>query len=467
MSDTVAAALDALASRSDEMLEVTRDLLRIPSLEADPLPGAPFGAENRKALDFALDFCRSQGLETRDIEGYCGWAEFGSGPKMVAILGHLDVVPVGPGWKFDPFGAEIQDGWLYARGASDDKGPTVAALFAALALRQAKPDLGCRVRIIFGCNEESGFKCIHRYNETEEEPTFGIAPDAGWPLIHAEKGIADFVVGMPVIGGELELVALEGGQRPNIVIDSCCASVRVAASARAHVESKLADSWDRNLAAHWEGDLLQIHATGKAAHGSWPYGGDNAAIRVMRFLMEIAPLSAQEAYEALFETAHIAGLGLGIAGADEPSGPLSANLGIIRTREGMVELTMNVRYPVTWKGDDLRRRCEAHLAKVDHGLTLLDFHDSPPLYFPLEHPLVQAVCEAYTDETGEIKAPGVMGGGTYARAVANSVAIGTGWQGDGPAHQTDERIGIEHQQRAARIYVRILDRLTDLAAAMD
>jgi succinyl-diaminopimelate desuccinylase len=90
--------------------------------------------------------------------------------------------------------------------------------------------------------------------------------------------------------------------------------------------------------------------------------------------------------------------------------------------------------------------------------------DSPSLYFPLEHPLVRVVCEVYEAETGEKKTPGVMGGGTYARAIPNTVSIGTGWLGDGPAHENDERLKIDHLFKMSRIYTHILYRLANEAA---
>lgn len=52
-----------------------------------------------------------------------------------------------------------------------------------------------------------------------------------------------------------------------------------------------------------------------------------------------------------------------------------------------------------------------------------------------------------------------MGGGTYARAIPNTVSIGTGWEGDGKAHETDERLKVEHLFKMSRIYAHILYRL--------
>lgn len=466
MPDPVVARVQEwLRAHETDLLDDYRALLRIPSLESDPLPSAPFGAENRRALDFVLAKGREWGMACRDGDGYYGYCDVGSNGPLIATFGHLDVVPVGPGWKHEPFGAEIDDGYVYARGAVDDKGPTIAAFYAVRAIQQSVPDLPVRLRAWFGCNEESGFKCIHKYAAEEEAPVFGVAPDSGWPLYHGEKGIANFVVERPLVQGGLSLLEVSGGQRPNIVVDSCTAVARVSPEAMAHVREKVADAWDRNLEAEWHGDELRITARGKACHGAWPVGGDNAASRVFRFLREIAPIPDQRAYQELMEAGHIGGDGIGAAGADEPSGPLTANLGIVQTVGGNVRLTVNCRYPVTWKGEDLRRRVEAHLARLSPGWRIAEFSDSKPLYFPLDHDLVKTVCDVYVEETGDSKAPGVMGGGTYARAVANTVSIGTGWEGDGDAHETDERCAIESLYKMSRIYAHVLYRLGTLAAS--
>ncbi len=459
MSDPIVSQLQSwIDSNQEALLSDYKKMLQIPSIEADALPNAPFGQANRDALDLALNKAKEWGMTTKDLEGYCGWAEFGSGDKLILILGHLDVVPVGPGWKFDPFSATEHEGYIYARGAVDDKGPSIAAFYAARSIQENVKDLGARIRIVFGCNEESGFKCIERYAETEEMPTYGIAPDAGWPLYHAEKGIANLIIRVKPFDSDMKIISLVGGQRPNIVIDYAEGTVQVAASARAEVEEKLAKSWDKNLGFEWEGDLLHVKATGKAAHGSWPFGGDNAAVRIMRFWMDISPVKSETEFKALFQMAHVSGMGIGIHGSDDIS-QLTSNLGIVGMVDDQIELTVNVRYPVTWEGEKVKALNETFLKTLPFTAELHEFEDSKPLYFPLDHPLVKTIVDVYEAETGERKTPGVMGGGTYARAIPNTVAIGTGWQGDGDAHQTDERLKVDHLYKMARIYAHIIYRL--------
>ncbi|MBS1719774.1 MAG: Sapep family Mn(2+)-dependent dipeptidase [Armatimonadetes bacterium] len=463
MADPVVAALHQwLEAHEAELVEDTRTVLRFASIESEALPNAPYGAENRAALDFVLDKAQQWGMKTTDLEGHLGYAEFGTGDRLVMSLGHLDVVPVGPGWKYPPFGAEIDNGYIYSRGATDDKGPTMAAFYAMRAIKEVVPDIACRLRIAFGCDEESGFGCVARYMETEEAPTFGVAPDSGWPLYHAEKGIADFVVSRSLPKGDMELVSMEGGQRPNIVIDSCKATVKVAASVRAEVEEKVRGKWDANVEAHFEGDLLHITTRGKAAHGSTPFMGDNAATRAFRFMVEIAPFTVREAYEELLLSCHSSGAGIGIAGQDEVSKDLTSNLGIVWVEGGRLQMLFNIRYCVTWTGEHLLSLCQNYLKTLHGDFEVRVDRDSKPLYFPLEHPLVKAVCEVYTAETGDVRAPGVMGGGTYARAIPNCVSIGTSWDGDGLAHETDERVAITSLHRAAKIYAHLFYRLATM-----
>ena len=452
-----------LRAHEDDLLRDTVAMLQIPSLESEAMPNAPYGKENRAALDLALSLSEQAGMRVTDLEGHLGYAEFGSGDKMILSLGHLDVVPTGPGWKHDPFGAEIEDGYIYARGTTDDKGPTMASFYAMKAIQAVAPDLGVRFRQAFGCNEESGFGCVERYVQTEEIPTFGVAPDSGWPLYHAEKGIINFEIDVPIQKGGLEIIEVSGGQRPNIVIDSCSAKVRVSSEVRAEVESKLADAWDRNVTFAWEGDVLGIFTTGKAAHGSTPFMGDSAATRLFRFLFEISPVQDEVYYQELLEMTHPGGVGIGISGTDEPSRDLTSNLGVLDTRGDNVHLLINIRYPVTHSSESLRARATKFFSELSAKPHLEVSRDSPPLYFPLEHPLVKTIVDVHEAETGERLAPGTMGGGTYARAVPNTVSIGTGWVGDGKAHETDERLKVEHLFKMSRIYAHIFYRLAQVA----
>ena len=461
----VAAIHTWLEAHADEILATTREMLRIDTVESPAETNAPYGAGNRRALDYALKLSSEAGFRTTDLEGHLGYGDFGQGERLVFAVGHLDVVPVGSSWTKEPFGAQVEDGYLYSRGATDDKGPTMAAFWAMRAIKETFPEVPARMRMGFGCDEESGFGCVERYVQTEEAPTFGITPDSGWPCYNAEKGICDLSITIEAPEGPVRLGAMDGGSRPNIVIDHCYAMVGVDPEERSRVEGVIARYFDRNLTFSWEAHVLQIEAFGQAAHGSRPFTGDSAAVRIFRFLVAISPPETLEFYEALLDTAHPGGEGLGIHGMDPVTGLLSCNLGIADAEDGELSLLFNIRYNVDTNGESLRDRAAAKLSPLGASVEIV--RDSPPLYFPADSPLVRTIVDVYEAETGERKEPGAMGGGTYARAVPNTISIGTSWIGDGDAHGPDERIKVDHLLKIAKIYGHILYQLATIPATLE
>ena len=184
-----------------------KEILRINSVQAPAENGMPFGKGAYDCLVYALDMMQKSGLTVKNIDGYCGWGEIGEG-DLFGILCHLDVVPVGKGWRYPPFGATEENGKIYARGALDDKGPFMAAFFALERLLDEGLKPKKRIRFILGCNEESGWACMDRYKETEEMPALGFSPDADFPVINGEKD------GMPKIA-EPCIAAMRGRDKDN------------------------------------------------------------------------------------------------------------------------------------------------------------------------------------------------------------------------------------------------------------
>ena len=174
----------------DDIINETCNLINIPSVsEETNNPAMPFGKYANDALNYVLELGNKLGFRTKNIDGYCGYIEFGEGEKLLGIIGHLDVVPSGDGWMTPPFYATIKNGKIYGRGAIDDKGPVIASLYAMKAIKD-NLKINYRVRLILGINEEKDWKCIKHYKEKEELPIIGFSPDADFPCIYAEKGIA-------------------------------------------------------------------------------------------------------------------------------------------------------------------------------------------------------------------------------------------------------------------------------------
>lgn len=222
-------------NRKDALIEDTQKLLRIKSLldEENAADDAPLGEGVKEALDFMLELGEKDGFTVKNVGSLAGHLEFGEGEEIVGVLCHVDVVPEGDGWTSDPFGAEIRDGKIFARGAIDDKGPTMAAYYAMKIVKELELPLSKRVRMIIGTDEESDWRCVEHYFKHEEMPAMGFAPDADFPIIYAEKGISDFdlvqIGHTEEIDREVlaEVVHFQSGRRYNMVPDFAKASLVV------------------------------------------------------------------------------------------------------------------------------------------------------------------------------------------------------------------------------------------------
>ncbi|GBC94559.1 Putative dipeptidase [bacterium HR16] len=440
----------------DEMVADLRALLQCESVKGTPLPMAPFGLGVRAAFDRVLEFGERYGFRTKDYDGYALHLEIGEGEEIVATLSHVDVVPPGNGWSVPPFEGVLRDGYLYARGAQDDKGPTMAAIYAARAIRELGLPVRKRIRLIVGGDEESGWECMKYYFQHEpERPCCGFTPDGGWPLIYAEKGIVNLQIekAVPHSDNTPRIAWARGGERANMVPDRAEAFLQAGEEQISAIQSALAGLEDIVTTSEENGVL--VTARGKSAHGSSPGEGVNAVAKLLDALKQLSLPEESMWLNTVREWANsLDGSALGIAHSDEVSGATTTNLGVFDYDGSRVKCTVNVRYPVTWNLDALLERL--HTVIEPQGFSLVSHFGIAPLYVPLETPFLQTILRVYREETGDDKPPQTMGGGTYARATQNIVAIGTGFEGDGAAHEPDERIAVSTLQKITLIYARIL-----------
>ncbi len=192
--------IQKVESLRDSMTEGILELVRIDSVETKAEPEAPFGPGVKKALLKALELGERLGFRCVNLDNYMGYAEYGDGEDYVCAMGHVDVVPVGDGWRQPPFSGYMEDGVIYSRGILDNKGPLVTCLYGLYALKELGYEPKHRIRIIFGCDEESGFEDLRYYLEKEKPPLWGFTPDCKSPVVYAERGRAV----VRVSGRELE-----------------------------------------------------------------------------------------------------------------------------------------------------------------------------------------------------------------------------------------------------------------------
>ncbi len=441
----------SIAASFEEEVSALQGVLRIKSVENLGENGTVFGQGAADCLDYVLKLGASMGFTARDVDGYCGYLEYGSGEELVTVLGHLDVVPEGTGWTYPPYAAEIHDGKIFARGAIDDKGPMMAALYALKAVKDAGPALNRRVRLLFGLNEETGCECVKHYvDKGEELPVLGFTPDGDFPIIHGEKGICTVLYHYDLQPGAKAIRRFLGGSALNMVSAAATADLAWPEAERSQVLLRHAEGI--TVAETAEG--LRVTAVGRSAHGSKPELGVSAITRLAAFLAELPLEDNSRAFAKAVATLYAQntiGEALGIDLRDEVSGPMVVNLGTAATEGNTVTLGVNLRVPVTFGAADFHDTMTEAMAKA--GFRESDFHFTEPLYVPAESPLIQKLRKVYEAETGTPAVLEVIGGGTYAKTMPNIVAFGPIFPGENCVeHEPDEFIALDSLKKMTEIY---------------
>ncbi len=444
--------LEIAKNYEEEFVELTRKLLQIPTVleKYDPENiDEPFGPEIRQALDFMLELGKQDGFIVKNIDNYAGHIEFGQGEEVLGILGHLDVVPAGGKWDNPPFSATIKDGKIFARGAMDDKGPTIAAYIALKMIKDQGIKLNKTVRLILGCDEETGMRGVLRYLEKEKMPDIGFAPDAEFPLIYAEKGIYTY----NFVGDQTdELVeSMTAGERYNVVPDECIVVLKKELS-------KEFDSYckENDYVGKIDGNTYTIY--GKNAHGAMPFLGVNAISLMTGFLKQYTNAPFIHFIDKYLAFDHY-GNKMGLSCFDKEMKELTNNLGWIRFNNGKVNIGCNIRYPRNYDFNAGEIKMKEIAGKYELSYVL--DKNSIPHYVSPQDPLIQILLESYQkyskDTTTEIF---TIGGGTYARQLKKAVAFGAMFPGDEElAHQPNEFLDIKKMLVAIAIYAESIERL--------
>lgn len=452
MDQKVLQLIDGYREMYTEMLQ---RWVRIPSVKDTAEEGAPFGREVRRMLDTAMADAKALGFDVRDFDGYACDVTLGSEDEKIAVLGHLDVVPVGDGWTKPPFEALVENGRIYGRGTNDDKGPALASLFAMKAIKDAGVPLKKGIRLILGCDEESDWQDMEYYGAHEQIPDVGFSPDASFPLINTEKGMLVLELNAPAAQTGLKILEFATGDRINVIPGECKALAEggpeIAERVKAYAEKTglpyTAEVTDRGVL---------LTAIGIPGHSAYPEGKRNAIGMMLLLLKE---LGAEGPVAALAEAVGVEsdGASLGCACRDEVSESLTCNMGILRLQEdGTWKGTLDMRCPVTADQEALKQAAAAHLPGIDVAVALR----KPPHHVPAESELVSSLLAAYEEETGLKGKPMSTGGGTYAKVLKQGVAFGALFPDEEDlAHQADEYEEIDRLMLAMKIYANALIRL--------
>ena len=493
-----------LENHWEEVLADLQTLVAIPSYreneKANSAEGAPFGPGPKAALDAILSIAQRMGFEVHNRDGYIGYADFlgeapveepesapadtpaeetgcaqGSGQNLtqggkrqIGIIGHVDVVPAGPGWSVDPYTVTRKEGYLLGRGVIDDKGPVIVALHAMNMWKQQGVTLPYDLRFLFGAAEETGMEDVAYYQARTPDPDFLFTPDAEFPVCYGEKGHLDLTLtSKPLTQGLI--FDIQGGSAPNAVPGSAFAVLDFTELlAGKGTDVSLQEFPEFPQADHitiscLSGRRVRIDALGKCQHASTPEGGINAIGILVDYLLE-ANLCSQEEREffqllqPLLSTSD--GSAFDCACSDADFGALTMIGGMISMEGGHIRQTIDCRYPTTISASEI----EEHIAAAAHTCGATTQRDScmEPFLIDSDSPDVQTLLRAYNEATGEDAKPFTMGGGTYARLFKNAASFGPekpwvpvpSWVGG--MHGPDEGVSEEALKEAFRIYAHVI-----------
>lgn len=437
---------EKLENNFSEFLNNLDRVVSIPSYYQEDSTKYPFGENIQKVLEEMIDICKELGFRTYiDSEGYYGYAEIGSGEKLVGVLGHLDVVPPGDlsKWENEPFKPVIKDGKYYGRGAQDDKGPTLAAIYALKTLLDCGFKLKYRVRFIFGTDEENLWRDMPKYVEKEEIPTVGFTPDSKFPLIYSEKGLLQCKL---IAKNESGLV-FKGGDAFNSVPSNIIVPKN---------EELMKVLLELNYEFKDKDEVIEI--VGKSVHAQVAETGINAINRYMHALTKLG----KETKSGKFITENLIGYDFAEPifelVKDEHSGELKFNVGKIEFTEENEILMIDMRIPVTY---DKEKIVETLSRKAkEYGLEYIQHDYLKSIYVPLDSELITTLMSAYQEITGDMESqPVASGGATYARAMNNCVAFGCVLPGSPKTeHQPNEYIILDDIKKAMKIYMKAFEK---------
>ena len=433
----------------DEILSDLADIISIESVADEDSDIRPFGEGSKKALEWGMNKLSQIGMTTENIDNYAVHGDFFKDKEPVlAVLSHLDVVPAGEGWSSDPFRLDIRNDTLYGRGTIDDKGPSVAVIWAVKAIKELGIPIKKNFRVIFGGDEENGCKDMDYYEKKVGFPEMVFTPDGSFPVLNCEKGMVHL---------KFE------GTLPDNGINIKCGTVINAVPGKAIVSVNNNDeliyalnNTEPKLSFSDEDGKLVIR--GLSSHGSRPERGVNTATALLDALVKCG-YNEFEALSKVFPHGEYNGRSAGLGFSDKISGEMTMALTLLNVEGSKLSGGLDIRFPIDRKYTEISDIISNALNNA--GMTVTECEGMESHYVDENSDFIQTLLRVYEDVTGQKGECISEGGITYVHNTKGGVAFGAEFPDENNnMHGPDEHISMSTFKYNLNLYANAIIELT-------
>lgn len=402
-----------------------------------------------KALRLVIARAKEMGLNAYTVlDDQVGVVEMGDGDETLGILTHVDVVDPGELnlWKTNPFKLTKIGNKLFGRGTLDDKGMVIANLYAMKAVKELDIPMYKKTQMIIGTQEESQWVDMEKYVRHYPIPDYGFTPDGEHPICNIEKGCIDLEMAFK-LGEKDAIVKMKAGNASNSIPGNASITFR---------------------------SEIKVSVLGKSVHSCYPERGENAIFLLAEELEKkqgtLSEKYSKQGVNLIIEIKNtfkdIYGHKLELAvESDKYNGELVGEVTLVPTtmfiEDGIARVHINGRFPYGVDPDDIVHRL--NLFAKENGGSLTNVTIMPSVYVPKDKPFLKKFASAYEKITGQKHKFALAYGGSYAKALPNTVSWGPIFPEDEDVcHEENEYITVESLMKNTKLYSKaILDVVTD------
>jgi len=409
-------------SHRNEIINDLRLLVKIPSVRGDEKIDAPYGEQCKKALEKSLELFEKNGFRGRfaDSKKYI-IAENEHSGKTIGLFAHCDVVSAEGEWLYgEPFKLTEREGFLIGRGCNDDKSGIIQMLYSAKMIKELNIPMNNKLLFFVGACEEDGMDDIADFVKNENMPDLSIVPDGEYPYYSAEKSRTRLMLESCIPFERIKNI--QGGTCYNVILN------------RVNIEYN-------------DGSKFEVAGTG--GHAGHPEGSENALVKYIETSLDDDRLSDSD--KEILKDVHIMlndcyGGGLGVSHTDDFWGKLTCANGIVRVREGKLQISLDIRYGQTIKDEEIQETIQKRLKG---RWKVVDSTFATGYIIDENSQSATTIKNVYSSLSGIACECGIKtAGGTYSKYLTNSFSIGTvmphpelshGFkEGHGEVHAPDE-----------------------------